>query len=46
MINAIDSLPITDALARKLIPDNPIANANDLKDLLEMDFDKIFKLVN
>ncbi|MBF04722.1 MAG: hypothetical protein CMP76_15675 [Flavobacterium sp.] len=46
MINAIDNLPITDALARKLIPNNPIANANDLKDLLETDFDKIFKLVN
>ena len=33
-------------LARKLIPNNPNANVENLKDLLEIEFDQIFKLIN
>jgi len=46
MLHAIDNLLLTDDLAKKFIPNNPNANINKLKDLLEVKFDQIFKLSN
>lgn len=45
MLNVIDNLPLTDNLAKKFLGRNT-ATANDLKDLLELKFNDIFKLAN
>ena len=45
LLNAIDNLPLTDDLARKFLGRNN-ATINDLKDLLELKFDDLFKLPN
>ncbi|OWP73934.1 hypothetical protein [Flavobacterium oreochromis] len=45
MKNAIDNLPLTDNLAKKLL-DNPNATKALLKNQLKTDFDEIFKLIN
>ena len=45
MLNAIDNLPLTDNLAKKLL-DNPNATKAILKNELKSKFDNIFKLSN
>ena len=45
LINAINDLPLTNELARKFIPSNPSATISDLKDLLGVKFNQIFKLI-
>ena len=45
MMDAIDNLPLTDNLAKKLL-DNPNATKALLKNQLKTDFDEIFKFIN
>jgi hypothetical protein len=44
MLNAIDNLPLTDDLAKKFLKRSD-AIADDLKELLEINADNIFQLI-